>query len=341
MSRPQSAVKGGYYPTPDEEVSLVCSRLRIEHDSPAYLLDPCCGKGEALRKMAGTLKKHNPNVVSYGIELERTRAEAAKKVLDNAICSAYEDALVSPKAFSFLWLNPPYDERGRGIRFEVDFLRNLTDSQSGKLQPGGVLGYCIPLKVLGDAANLLAVRFDNLRVYLFTAENFPLYKQIVVFGCRREKPDVKESHEKAQILKAISTGAIRARYLDEEDGVVYNVPPAQREVDHFKGNELEPEEFINAINHSPAWNDFLGMLPKASRVSMKPPVMPLKSTHTAVAIAAGAIGGNMGNHLLTGKTEKVVDVQVIPGEDSTTEIQTERLVTAVRIFHQGGVTELK
>ncbi|MCL6479598.1 MAG: SAM-dependent methyltransferase [Peptococcaceae bacterium] len=106
MARLASEAKAGYYPTPPDEMLLVCKRFRIEPGIYAPLLDPCAGEGEALKMLSDYLKEQGGNPVSYGIELEETRAEKCKEVLDHAVKSPYETARASNKAFSVLWLNP-------------------------------------------------------------------------------------------------------------------------------------------------------------------------------------------------------------------------------------------
>ncbi len=140
MARLASIAKAGYYPTPIDEMDLICKKFRIDPDTKANILDPCAGKGEALKTLSEHLKEQYGMPVSYGIEIEETRAEKCKEVLDHVLKCPYETARVSNKAFSILWLNPPYDERDKE-RTEVTFLRDLTDPVSGKLMDEGVLGH--------------------------------------------------------------------------------------------------------------------------------------------------------------------------------------------------------
>jgi predicted RNA methylase len=338
MARLASIEKGGFYPTPPEEVALICSRLKAENpEAEINILDPCCGEGVTLEKVAKAL---GTRVTTYGIELEETRAQAAKKRLNRAIHSAYEDAEVTPFAFSFLWLNPPYMELGNKTRAEIVFLRDLTASDRGKLQPGGLLGYCIPTYVLKDAATLLAVRFENIKVYRFTKKNFPSYKQIVVFGYRRRKVNTRPQ-KIANQLKALSEHPNMIPFLDVQDNVTFTIPASRNKVKTFCGSFLEPEEVLEAVKDSPAWEDAEMTVPAPRRSRFKSPVLPLKPAHIALAIVAGAVGGNMGTHLLVGKAEKVVDTSTITKKERTLEIQTERYVTAVRAFTPQGIFELK
>lgn len=338
MARIASLEKAGYYPTPPEEVALICSRLRAEDpEAGINILDPCCGEGAALREMAKAL---GTRVTTYGIEIEETRARAAKKNLNRVIHSAYEDAEVTPFAFSFLWLNPPYMEMGDRTRAEVVFLRDLTAPDRSKLQPGGLLGYCIPGYVLKDAAMLLAVRFECISVYRFSKKNYSTYKQIVVFGYKRERTNHRPQ-EIAKRLRELGENPEVLPPLDVADGVVFSVPPSRREVRTFCGSFLEPEEVVEALKSSSIWDEVKQVAPAPKVSRLKPPVLPLKPAHIALAIAAGAVGGNMGTHLLVGKTEKVVDTNTITDEKKTLKIQTERYVTAVRVFTPEGIFELK
>ena len=338
MARLAAVEKAGYYPTPPEEVRLICSRIKSEPGTKISILDPCCGEGDALKEMAQTLRDQGADVTTYGIELEEGRAGNARKNLDHVICSPYEDAIVTPLAFSYIWLNPPYMDCG-SERAEAVFLRNLTGG-SGKLQAGGLLGFCIPEHVLRDTALLLASRFEDIKVYRFTGENYPAYHQIVVFGYRRAKrPIAEEIVETKNAL--ISLIGSRLPSLDADDGGVFDVPPSSREVKVFKPARPDPEEIRSALAASSAWRRAWELLPRVQASSMKRPVLPLKPAHIAVAIAAGAVGGSMGDHVLVGRADKVLDKTVIPEEDGTTEIQTERVVTTVRVFTQNGVYDLR
>jgi hypothetical protein len=337
MARLASIEKAGFYPTPLEETDLICSRLTAEPGAKIVILDPCCGEGIALEKMANSLKAQGADVVSYGVELEEGRARKARDYIDNVICSPYEDAVVTPQAFSFMWLNPPYMDYGYE-RAEVVFLKDLTDPNKGKLQPGGLLGFCIPEKVLKDAALLLAVRFHNIKVYRFT-ENYPAYKQIVVFGYRRKKrPSTDEFRETKEWLSNLD---IIPR-LNVEDGITFTIPSSINEIKTFKPAQPSKDEVMNALQQSSAWKRAEELLPRLKQIQdRKPPVLPLKTAHIAVAIAAGAIGGSMGNHLLVGKSKKVVDSTVVPDEKGVTETQTERVITTVRVFSRDGIFDLK
>lgn len=342
MARLASEAKGGFYATPPDEMELVCNRrLQVKPGSKVNLLDPCCGEGAALEQIAGALRNQGATVRTFGVELEEDRAKAAKRILTRAVYDGYEYLQASHGAFSALWLNPPYNEQN-GRRVEVRFLSDLTWT-GGYLQPGGLLMYCIPQYVLEPAASVLASRFENIRVYRFTDRNFPVYHQIVLFGYRRtKKAELEEVRAEKQRIIDLSRGELPP--LTVEDGVIYNIPPARREVILFRGRRLDIDEIKEVIEHSPVWTvveDALFSPSARASAVLKPPVMPLKPAHYAVAIAAGAVGGNMGDHILVGHTKKVTDKKQISGEEKTTVVETDRHITTVRIFSPEGIFMLQ
>src|SRR5690625_2217377 len=105
MARLESEEKGGFYPTPSDEMSLVVKRINAENG--VTLLDPCAGEGLALKQVQEHLLNHDVESTTYGIELEKTRANRAVDTLDNVINCGYEEARMSHNAFSFMYLNPP------------------------------------------------------------------------------------------------------------------------------------------------------------------------------------------------------------------------------------------
>lgn len=336
MARLASEEKAGFYPTPETQVELTARRLRVEQDVTLNMLDPCAGKGDALKQFAESLKEQGAKVITYGIELEKSRALEAQAKLDHVIYSPYEEARVTPLAFSFLWLNPPYTEWGIE-RAEVKFLRDLTDGVSGKLQPGGLLGYCIPQKVLAKAAMLLALRFENIRVYRFTDPDYGVYGQIVVFGYRRSKRG-EDPYAERERLERLAYAELPP--FDVGDGVFFTIPPADKKVLTFQANVLTFEEAVKAFQESPLWDEIKQHEPRPKAV-LKRPVLPLKPTHIAVALAAGAVGGALGDHIIVGTTKRVTIKDEVTDEDGTKIIERQESRSIVRLFNQNGIHVLE
>jgi hypothetical protein len=320
-------------------MALVCRRLVVAPGVAVNLFDPCAGEGRALRQMAEVLAGKGARVTTYGVELERFRAEKARKLLDHVIAGGYETIRMTNGAVSAMWLNPPYaDMKGSG-RVETMFLRDLTRE---RLQPGGLLMFCIPQSTLSDCASVLANRFKDIEVYRFTDEHYPLFRQVVVFGYRREKND--SGPEARQVSKRLAylgrQGLEAIKPLDVQDGRTFAVPPAVKEISLFRGSEVARDEAAGAVARSTVFAKMeeLLMPPPVARVKMSTPILPLKLAHIGTAIAAGAVGGNMGNHIVVGNTKKVVKTFDC---DEKTIMQTEQMVTTIKVFSPQGIFVLE
>ena len=121
--------KGGYYPTPDRVVDLVADLIQTptgyyhRDRETIRILDPCCGAGDALQRLAERLDRPNAiSIETYGVELHRDRAEEAEKRLHRALASDLFATSIANGAFGLLLLNPPYDFDSEDKRTEHAFL---------------------------------------------------------------------------------------------------------------------------------------------------------------------------------------------------------------------------
>src|SRR5699024_8221727 len=135
VGRLMNNVRLGCYPTDPAHVAYVKRALRFPEGKTANLLDPCCGEGNALHLLGA-----GENAVTYGAELDDSRAEAAQEQLDHVAMGSYYYARISRSAFHLLFLNPPYLQLYGGARSEKRFLGESYDH----LMMGGVLVYTIP-----------------------------------------------------------------------------------------------------------------------------------------------------------------------------------------------------
>ncbi|WP_156040105.1 DUF6094 domain-containing protein [Alicyclobacillus macrosporangiidus] len=170
----------GYYATPLSMVEKI--RNRLVPSGPGRWFDPCCGEGDALAAVAPS------GAVTYGIELDGQRALKAKELLNHVVQCGYERARVEPASMQLRWLNPPYDSQfglgGEMFRKELIFLRDL----SKYFAPDGVLVFIIPRYTLGsEMVSALVHRYTDLAVYRFDAGEYEAFKQVVVFGRRRQR----------------------------------------------------------------------------------------------------------------------------------------------------------
>jgi hypothetical protein len=91
-------------------------------------------------------------------------------------------------SFSFIWLNPPFDDGYAGGRVEDEFLRTATDW----LMPDGVIAFVCPESVAdeySDARRHFATYYDRCAIVPFPVEHRP-FTEVVVFGQKRARPAV-------------------------------------------------------------------------------------------------------------------------------------------------------
>lgn len=258
------------------------------------------------------------------------------------IHDGYQNIRSEPR-FNLLWLNPPYQE-GFSERAELTFLRALTSAKQGVLMKGGILLFCIPQYILKDTAGVLSGRFQDLTVYRFTDANYDVFKQVVVIG-RLGRGPAAEQKLKYKRLVAIGEGQPDLiPTLDEmEPFTVF--PSDDPEKPMFRAGVMNEAELADDLTTSTLITDvFKRLVPKSGVVSMKRPMLPLKPAHMGIAIAAGAVGGNMGSHIISGVTKQRTDVEDII-DDETGKVKGERItkhfISVVRAFTPDGVVDLK
>ena len=191
MSRLAAQAQAEYYPTPLEVVDLIVPYIQAGSSKERFVraFDPCCGEGLALERLAAQLRERfTVPVQTWGNELHPGRAAAAAARLDLALCAPFEALswLPSSGVANILWLNPPYDwsEDKSKRRVEDFFIERGTQA----LVPGGLLLYLIPPAALNrEAYQRLVMAYRDLQVYRFPDPHFDAFKQLIVFGVRRER----------------------------------------------------------------------------------------------------------------------------------------------------------
>lgn len=183
IGRLMASVKMGYYPTDIEHIKWIAKGIAFPEDITVNLFDPCCGCGLALHTLAG---ENNCN--TYGIELDRHRAEESLTRLSRVGFGSYFRSRISNKAFHIMLLNPPYlsvmTEGSRNTRNEKRF---LIDTFSHIIY-GGLLIYIIPYyRLTPDICRVLCDNFTELTVWKFVGNEFQKFKQIAIMGIRQKR----------------------------------------------------------------------------------------------------------------------------------------------------------
>ncbi|MEK5217760.1 DUF6094 domain-containing protein [Psychrobacillus sp. FSL H8-0487] len=354
MARLQSEAKGGFYITPPEEMEHILKVLNVNNASKLNgitLIDPCAGEGDVLNQMASYFSPSIP-VTTYGIELEKGRAKMAENQLDHVIAAGYEEVRMSHEAFSLMYLNPPFANAGNQ-RLEELFLDDLT---SDYLPADGLLIFNIPQYVLRNVSKILASRFVDIRVLRFSDENknYDRFRQVIVFA-RRRKKGLRSDQERLyqermekELYNYSFLGKDALTPLDqiEKLGFQYDITTAPKTVQLFKSLKVEPEDIIRSsqtINHFGKVMQKMSSLEITSTTKNIRPALPLKTTHIAAAISAGALPETMGSHLLVGITKREQEERkgLHPKTGKEQTITTFRPKSIVRVFSDKGIFNLK
>jgi hypothetical protein len=288
--RPEAVIKMGYYPTPPQTRELILSNWLTASSKGAIALDPCCGRGEALARIAEAF-----HLETYGVELSPVRADEAKGKLDHVIGGAgWEEVSISSGVVSFALLNPPYDwEAGNRTeqreRMELTFLQRTTP----KLRTDGVLCYIVPQRRI-DAriARHLAGYYDHLVVRRLPGDEYQAFKQVVAFGTRKRKHERDPGMETRLLAWATAGEALPA--LDEGPIGPYAIPArANRKVQFYRTN-LMPEDLValTALHgglHSRPFQDKMHVSAIEGQEALDPATL-LKRGHIMMLMSGGIIG---------------------------------------------------
>lgn len=351
MARLASEAKGGYYPTPLEEMESIMQLLDVPTGEKVSIIDPCAGEGHALHLMAERLAEKGATVTTYGIELEKSRALKAKTRLDHVLSCGYEEARMSHEAFSVMYLNPPFTQM-QGRRTEEIFLQDVTNDY---LPPGGLLIFNIPLYVLRFLHKTLASRFIDIRVYRFSDRNgnYDRFQQVIIFARRRKKGlrtkaeiQYKERIE-AELYNLSFLGKDAVTPLDRvKSNDVYLVKSTPKLVSLFQSMKVDPEDIVSSqtsCGHLEKTQLKMNSLLVDTSLRNISPAMPLKYTHIAAAISAGALPETMGSHMLVGVTKRIQEERsaLNPKTGKEQNITTFKPKSIVRIFSDKGIYNLK
>jgi len=312
MARLASQAKAGFYPTPDTVSDLLQTKMTCEDG--ARLLDPCCGKGKTLARLA----KQATGVTTYGIELDHQRAQQARTRLTKVLWGdALTEMKISPHAFGLLYLNPPYDlaadPDGKSQRLEAQFLRRYL----GILQQGGYLVLVIPYYILGHCAKALA-RYFTIQVLGFPAQEFQAFKQCVVVGKKQLLVQQDEARATQALLEELAAMAPEEFLeavppLEAMTSIV--IPAPAKPLTTFYTNKTDPLEAIPLVRKAGVLQGVLEELSPRKNHQIRP-LTPLENGHLALMLAGGYMNGAIeqnGRKLVikgvVHKSEKIISVQ--------------------------------
>jgi predicted RNA methylase len=322
-------LRGGYYPASPEAVAYAATFLRLPENQPFAILDPCAGEGAAFRQLGGLL--NCPPAMQFAIELDDSRAETLRAALPESHVLApasFFGCHASYNSFSFVWLNPPFDEGFGGHRVEDQFLQSATEW----MMPGGVLALICPEDTADEASDVrqhFAAYYDQCRIVPFP-EAHRRYREVIVFGHKRNR------------LRGDPWENIPWEDAQAPDGFVYRIPPGPgpRIFRKVEPTEAELQKLLAA-------SPLRALLHTPPAMRLPSPPMALGIGHVALLLASGHLDGivqpdGQAPHIVRGasrKREYVADVTETIDPDGSTVTKTtltERIELVVRTVDVSG-----
>ena len=309
MARLESNSKMGFYPTP--ETTLEHLKKWISCDKGTHILDPCCGTGDALARIAGSAR-------TYGIELDRDRGEMAGKVLVSFAEGSLLSARINPLAsMGLLFLNPPYDTVD-GERVELQFLKHAHKW----LVHGGVLVFIVPERVLSGerCRRWIGHRYEDIRIVRVAKNDYPRFSQVILFG--RKRPE-----------GPAGTFPLVGDYIDYEHPQPYTVPPTTGPA-IFQGDVCLTDDEIAAN-----WPKLIRILGEIGHdngtAAQLSPILPLRKGHMVSLLTSGVLDGAIetavGPLIIKGFSDRV-ETSII---DEEHEIIRNTFTVGIRVIEGG------
>lgn len=321
MARLGSVAKMGYYPTPEKSHEYI--RQWIENKdhrtkSEFHYLDPCCGEGRALERLA---RQRGYNTTTWGIELDTERAMLATNNIDRVIQCSIFDARVNPLgSVGLLFLNPPYDTE-EGERVEMKFLKHSLKW----LRPDGILVFIIPEHIVTPNAEWISEHFYDIAIVRLHKNDYPQFKQVALFAKKRP----------LRVEEGKLTPLPPYQHIEDVEPRIYHVPPTEGPL-VFQGSASVTDEEIE--KHRPHLvKKIKEIVSDNEEIKTLSPLLPLRKGHLVVLIAAGMLDGKIENPdggfiVVKGFSERVSHTRI---EDHK-EITRDTYTIGIRVMEQDG-----
>lgn len=334
MARLASQVKAGFYPIPPEALAHILKALTFEGD--VNVLDPCAGKGKALKQIVEYVGKETEfEAHPYAIELDEGRAQTVRQEFGEGALAPADcyNCQVTAGSIQLLFLNPPYDNELGGGSTEMQFLQHA----HWWLQDGGVLIYVVPEDKVGrysPSLKFLAHNYDRLK-YMPFPDKVRKYRE-AMFICTKLK------YVREQTTDEYNDPDLPDKLVAKDKGS-YKVPKRRGGPRTFAKVAMTPAEMGRALSISPLQRH---LLPPAPLALARPP-LPLSKGHTAVLLSAGHLNGKVSPpgeepHVIRGSCVKQTYVKEQTTEeraDGTViekRVESERFVLTIRAVEQDG-----
>lgn len=349
--------KFGFQPTNEDIVKMEMKLIDFSelegNDCEVNIADLSGGTGAQLNCMYRYLQEQNIKANAFYNEItqERFTICSEKYPYMNKLNADFfrlkiahkDNRNLNKRVFSVLRNNPPYvylNIRGKNIRAEQEFfVKNFLYNIKG-----GIQIFELPIHQLIGIKHLLSIitsRYSDVFIAKFPQGQFEKFKQVVLVG--KAKPAImQDKQEEEKIRKILESDNIP--YLDQVNKKVIKVSLEDfkkgfKEVNLFRENIITQETLRNGLD------EVLDSLIISEKVANKKighnkeelkPIIELQAGHISQLLASGRYNGIMGDFLVKGGSNKVINSEVEDDENKTTTIKTEIIKPFIEITNKVG-----
>ena len=371
--------KQGFYPAHAAAIAELVKHLRCRPPDPSKkfdsinILDPCAGKGVAIRDLSVGLGIPEDQV--YTVELDGGRSEECKELMPSHHHlgpAGFAGVQITGGSFGLVYCNPPFDdELGGGRREEQGF----AEISTRKLVAKGILVLVCPFKALvgnREFVQFLDSNFEDVAVYKFPdgddaqGQMIRPYNEIVVIGKKRTFSLPKDKVEQFGKLHQMSLqwrgylemrsltplGGLQPKYWNQGNpGYDHEEAIRQWEIPHsWKPHVFKKIAFTEAeLDEVLAGSPLNRLLDEVTIPPPNAPPLPLDKGHLGLILASGMLDGVVegphGVHVVRGSSHKVEyhnkemstsEVNPDSGAVTTKDVFSQRMITVIRVVEQDG-----
>ena len=343
-------IKAGYYPAPCEAIQHVLSYIEPPPPGASVtILDPCAGRGDAIRQFAAAWSVPNENI--YAVELDEERGAAIKQAMPDANILSPADGTacaIGFNVFSFAWINPPYDgELGGGGRTEQVFFETAVRS----VRAGGIAAIAMPESVCELNMHMRQAIIERLDepILIRYPKKFRKFNEIVVMGyVRSSRRDPMKSPKWNALVKFEPRFGTDYRIRDSNGNEPRFTLTAGTKPKRFEKLGYTPLELAVAMQNSPTKKLFAPPRPRP----MPKPALQLGVGQRALVLAGGFL-----NRVLTKDGQRILpkaspfkeqfikeqtskesfNPKTGEPEEQVTTVFSERICLRVRVLDTNGV----
>lgn len=299
MSQIGNKIKAGYVRTPDIQGEYIKSVLKYTGDVACF--DPTCGEGMILEQLTNGIEEFK--VKSFGVELDKGRAEEAKQRLDLVIQAPIESMVISHDVFGLILLNPPYDHTMKGIGDEekterkeyTELVRNTR-----YLMPNGIMVYIIPSYRFADKriGRFLSSHFEDIAITKFSKEDYEDYRQCVFIGKKKDSVRKALNSKLYDFLLEMDKDEHIEQKVTPIDVLVgkktWDIPAGLTEIPTFYSKIENKKDFVSSIRNNKGFQAFVEQTKPKQLVVGGDPIINIAQGQMALLLASGAVNGLIG-----------------------------------------------